>query len=135
MAVNYNQRTLTENTQNFKKHYDSNIYVVFPEQHFSMKLGSIQRKFKVFIKQKGEQFGDPVASYSLIDKPGLRVYDNSGGVVLNVPEMHFDDINLGEWSYTFFSTDFNKKGQFDGEVIVTSDTTDSVIGKFKINVY
>ncbi|MEO6302152.1 MAG: hypothetical protein ABIP51_03160 [Bacteroidia bacterium] len=132
MAANYRQRTLTEETYNFKKHYDSNIYVVFAEQHFNLTLNSTIKKFIIFIKQKGEQFGDALPA-TLVTPPIIRVYDNSGGIMLNSIALTQTDSYLGEWQYTFAINDFNKTGLYEGEVIIPG-TSESVIGKFKINV-
>lgn len=141
MAVNYQQKILTENTQNFKKHYEDSTYVVFHDQTFSLKLGSVRNPFKFFIKQKAEQFGDPVAAYGSTLQPILRIYDSSGGIVLNTNTCTLVDSNLGEWKYDFNVMDFNKKGVFDGEVlniiapVSGIGGSESLIGKFKINVY
>lgn len=134
---NYYTRILDENnTYNKKKHYDSNIYIVYPNNNFSIKKGSTSPKFNCYIKQKGEQFGDALpVQVDIAYKYAIRLYDNANNIFLNESLISID-IYVGEYSYTFSSLDFTTVGNFTGEILKVkiSDSTESVLGKFSINV-
>ena len=160
MALNqdYYTRILTQETYNNKKHYDSNIYIVFPNNNFCIRQGSTIPIFTCFIKQRGEQFGDalPVKTDATI-KYGIRIYDEAGNIILNEDMISLDSY-LGEYGYTFKNLDFSIRGKFNGEIISFKEHSiiplivgrtggggngpvgpvieflESVIEKFKINV-
>lgn len=157
MALNqtYYTRTLNQETYNNKKHYDSNIYVIFPNNNFCIRKGSTVPIFTCFIKQKGEQFGDAMpVKVDITVKYSIRIYDNADNIILN-EDMTLIDSYLGEYNYVFKSLDFSIQGNFYGEVISLKEHIvppivngrsaegvsppvieflESVIEKFKINV-
>lgn len=134
MAANYIQTPFSEGTQDFKKQYDSNIFVVFQHRNFSIKRGNTKPVFTCFVKQNGEQFGDALGAVMPLNT-GIKIRIVTAGDTIAVDgDMTLIDAHLGEWAYTFGSFDFNEIGWHEGEIIMTDGTVDNVIGKFKMNV-
>jgi hypothetical protein len=133
---NYTSRTITEESYNNKKHYDDkNIYTVFANNNFSIKVGSTKPIFVCFLKTRGEQFGDPIpAEFGDGQNIGIRIYDNSGGILVN-GALNQTDTWLGEWTYIFSNLDFLEAGKFTGEILLIEGAAENVLGKFHINVY
>lgn len=132
--ANYIQTPFNENTQEFKKHYDSNIYVVFQHHNFSIKRGNTKPVFTCFVKQNGEQFGDALGAV-MPSETGIKIRVVTAADCVAVDgDMTLIDAHLGEWAYTFGALDFNDTGLHEGEIIMTDGTIDNVIGKFKMNV-
>jgi hypothetical protein len=134
MAANYIQTPFNENTQDFKKHYDSNVYVVFPNHHFSIKKNSTRPVFSCFIKQNGEQFGDPLGAVMPNGTVVIFRLTSISDIVVVNSNMSLNDAHLGEWLFTFNQFDLNDTGLYDGEIILSNGTLENSIAKFKINV-
>ena len=135
MSANYTTRALDELTSHLnKKHYDSNIYTVFSNHNFNIKVGNTEPKFICYIKHLGEQFGDPLP-YS-VSSPTTVVFrcTSQTGTILVNETMTEIDTWLGEWKYTFSPFDFQTEGEYMVEIILSNPDVDNVIGKSRINV-
>jgi len=133
---NYISRELTDSsTYTQKKTYSQEPYIVLPKK-VSIKKGYGLKNFSLFIKTKGEQFGDPIA-YNIdtnSQKIYLNCYDFSGNLHLR-ETMTSLDTYLGEWGYEFTALDFNAKGNFRCEITLEEENNIFFIDKFRINVY
>lgn len=131
---NYTSVPFSEETYNFKEHYDSNLYVVFPNPNFNISKGNTKPVFICYLKQKGEKYGDPLGAvlpngYTVI----FRVLDKANGITIN-QLMTNTDTHLGEWSYNFSPFDFSIQGYYEAQIIVANTSVENIIAKCRINV-
>lgn len=122
----YNKENwIDNNTWESKKIYDDSPYVVLPGFNIGFRLGS-SYLLKLYIKCKGEQFGDPIAFPNLSDYAiFLKVYDQNKMCMLGT--MNITNTVLGEVSYKFTNLDFNKKGHYNFVVELIKDDNKQVI--------
>ena len=121
---------LDTNTWTKKKVYDSNYWLILPNQKHNMKLGNDRPYLTVYLRKSGEQFGDAITppefeNYTIT----FRCFD-SDGIIAVVGPATKTNIHGGEIQYQFSALDFTKEGVYYGEFEFKLDVSEGVFSTF-----
>ena len=129
-SVDYNLQNWNdsdnENVEFTKRQYSELPYVTKAWEKFKIKSRTSGPIFKVFVKQLGEQFGDPIGFDFTNQTVGIIVYDGNDQPV-TAGTMTVSDVKLGEVSYQFDKLDFAQPGILYANIIITDNSGNKIV--------